>query len=364
MVRIREQETGTLRRRTPVRPARVVIATIVFAVGVSVATAQSGGLTVEVVDSDGPLAGATVTISHPTGFIKTTSLLTDEDGIVEFPVLRPGRGYTIEASFAGLGKHRVDDLEVKISRVSSVTVQLTERLTERVKVTTEGAVVDLEKVSSSVRFSDEFIQDLPVQGRFYQNILPLTPGVQDANGDGNPNVHGSRDRDFKAIVSGISNVDPLTGQQGMQINPNSIEEMEVITAGAGVEFSRAQGGFARIVQKQGSNEFEGVFEFYYRTSKLDGEGAGDSSNLPAPDFQWVQPAIQLSGPIVKDRLWYRLSHETSSSRTSCRSTSRTASWFRHASWPSTRISSPGKSRRETSWRSSSNPTRWRSTIGG
>jgi hypothetical protein len=309
MVRIREQETGTLRRRTPVRPARVVIATIVFAVGVSVATAQSGGLTVEVVDSDGPLAGATVTISHPTGFIKTTSLLTDEDGIVEFPVLRPGRGYTIEASFAGLGQHRVDDLEVKISRVSSVTVQLTERLTERVKVTTEGAVVDLEKVSSSVRFSDEFIQDLPVQGRFYQNILPLTPGVQDANGDGNPNVHGSRDRDFKAIVSGISNVDPLTGQQGMQINPNSIEEMEVITAGAGVEFSRAQGGFARIVQKQGSNEFEGVFEFYYRTSKLDGEGAGDSSNLPAPDFQWVQPAIQLSGPIVKDRLWYRLSHE-------------------------------------------------------
>ena len=36
--------------------------------------------------------------------------------------------------------------------------------------------------------------------------------------------------DDKAIVGGISNVDPLTGQQGMQINPNSIEELEVITA--------------------------------------------------------------------------------------------------------------------------------------
>ena len=94
-----------------------------------------------------------------------------------------------------------------------------------------------------------------------------------------------------------------------QVNPNSIEEMEVITAGAGVEFSRAQGGFARIIQKQGSNEFEGVFEFYYRSSKLDGDGAGDYSNLPDLGFDWYQPSVQVSGPIVKDKLWYRLSHE-------------------------------------------------------
>ena len=42
-------------------------------------------------------------------------------------------------------------------------------------------------------------------------MLTLAPGVQDADGDGNPNVHGSRDRDFKAEVGGVSNVDPLTG---------------------------------------------------------------------------------------------------------------------------------------------------------
>jgi len=133
--------------------------------------------------------------------------------------------------------------------------------------------------------------------------------VQDSDGDGNPNVHGSRDRDFKAEVSGVSNVDPLTGQQMSQVNPNSIEEMEVITAGAGVEFSRAQGGFARILQKQGSNEFEGVVEMYYRSSVLDGSGSEDADRTSNPEFAWLQPAFQVSGPIVKDKLWYRLSHE-------------------------------------------------------
>ena len=66
----------------------------------------------------------------------------------------------------------------------------------------------------------------------------------------------------QALVGGVSNVDPLTGQWLSRVNPNSIEEMEVVTAGAGVEFGRAQGGFANIIQKQGSNRHEGIVEFH------------------------------------------------------------------------------------------------------
>ena len=82
------------------------------------------------------------------------------------------------------------------------------------------------------------------------------------------------------------------------------------TGGAGVEFGRAQGGFARIIQKQGSNTHEGVAEFYYRSALFDGSGANDFTDTAEPDFKWVQPAVQFSGPIVKDRLWYRVSLET------------------------------------------------------
>jgi len=288
---------------------RTGLAAMVVLLAISAASAQSGGLRVYVVDSNGPLPGATVTISHEVGYVATTSVLTDAKGVAEFPVLRPGKGYIVEVSFPGFSMRRYGDIHIKINETTPLQVQLAEEIVERVKVVAESEVVDLEKTTTSSKFSDEFIQDLPVPGRFYQNVLTLAPGVQDADGDGNPNVHGSRQRDFKAEVSGVSNVDPLTGGFMSQVNPNSIEEMEVITAGAGVEFSRAQGGFARIIQKQGSNEFEGVFEFYYRSSKLDGDGAGDFSNLPDLGFDWYQPSVQVSGPIIKDKLWYRLSHE-------------------------------------------------------
>ena len=55
--------------------------------------------------------------------------------------------------------------------------------------------------------------------------------------------------------------------------------------------------------------FEGVAGLYYRTSKLDGAGAANIARENVPAFDWFQPSVQVSGPIVRDKLWYRLSHE-------------------------------------------------------
>jgi outer membrane receptor protein involved in Fe transport len=271
---------------------------------------EVGGVTVLVADDQGrPLPGATVTISHELGYVKTTAVLTDAGGVAEFPVLRSGAGYVLEIAFPGLASVRLDEVRVRIGESERLPVRLSGDIEEQVHVTAERDVIDLDKTEASTKFSDAFLADLPIPGRFYQNMLTMAPGVQDANQDGNPNVHGSRSRDFQVIVNGTSNVDPLTGQWLSQVNPDSIEEIEIISFGAGVEFGRAQGGFARIVQKEGSNTHEGTAKIFWRTSVLDGVGAEDPSAEADPDFDVVQPMVQFSGPIVKDRLWYRLSYE-------------------------------------------------------
>jgi hypothetical protein len=291
------------------------LAACIVVLAVSSVAAQTGGLVVTVLDESGtPLPGATVTISHETSFVKTTAALTSAEGLADFPVLRPGQGYSIHVSFPGFSPVRHDDLRVRSNDTLRIAIQMIEQIQEQVRVTAQRDVIDLDASENATKFSQDFIGDLPVPGRFYQNVLTMAPGVQDADGDGNPNVHGSRERDFAAMVSGVRNVDPLTGQWMSRVNPNSIEELEVITAGAGVEFGRAQGGFARIIQKQGNNEHEGLFEFYYRTSQLDGTGAGvasavDGAGIDDPEFTWLQPAVQLTGPILRDKMWYRLSHE-------------------------------------------------------
>jgi hypothetical protein len=48
---------------------------------------------------------------------------------------------------------------------------------ESVTVVATADVVDLEETRQTTEFSDEFIRDLPIQGRFYTNVLTLAPAV-------------------------------------------------------------------------------------------------------------------------------------------------------------------------------------------
>ena len=73
--------------------------------------------------------------------------------------------------------------------------------------------------------SDEFFADLPTLGREYQSVLTLAPGVQDEDGDGNPNIHSARDRDFKMAVDGVSNADPLAGMDPSSNLADAVEQV-------------------------------------------------------------------------------------------------------------------------------------------
>ena len=277
---------------------------------VTAASAQAaGGLKIRVIDNSDKSAviGAAVTLSSTTKLVATSTLVTDVNGVALFPVLRIGAGYVVTIIMDGYAGIR-QEVAVR-GGTQDVVIALAPEMSERVLVLGDKAAVDLDQNQTSTQFSSDFIADLPVAGRFYQNVLALAPGVQDADGDGNPNVNGARERDFKTSVGGISNVDPLTGTLFNQVNMDSIEDLSVVTAGAGAEFSRAQGGFAQIIQKQGSNDFEGVFGMLYESAALDGSGSTGIPNNLIPDFYLYQPSLQVSGPIVKDKLWYRLSQE-------------------------------------------------------
>ena len=304
-------ESLALRQRRSVRPGFLILLLGALLGSHLPVAAQVGSLAVRIEDATSleTLPGVSVLLTSKSFLVAPTALRTDKNGEVQFPVLKSGSGYVLEISTPGYARQRIPDIRVSSGETRQIILQLSPELRETVRVSGQRDIVDIEKTQASTRFTDEFIEQLPVPGRFYQNILRMAPGVNDADEDGNPNVHGARTRDFKAEVSGVSNVDPLTGERLSFVNTESIEDMEVIQAGAGVEFGRAQGGFARIVQKQGTNELEGVFTFIYASSDFDGNGATNVPESAIPEFELVQPGFQLSGPIIKDKLWYRLSHE-------------------------------------------------------
>jgi hypothetical protein len=286
------------------------------------AVAQSTGVLRGVVtDQAGvPLPGATVAVESPqTGGGR--GAVTDQSGQFQIAGLPSGVDYTLRFTLDGYASVVLTQVEVYGGRIITQTVVLPpeSQLREKVEVRATPPVVSLAETTTQTRFSSEFVDALPVLGRNYQDVLTLAPGVNDIDGDGNPNIHGARDTDVGTLVDGVSTSDPLTGKVGAQLNIESIQEIELKTSGATAEYGRAQGGFANILTKTGGNEFEGAFKFFWRGSALDGDGAGSDDpsmhgnvgeqGLRDLEFNDFLPFVAAGGPFVKDRAWYYVALE-------------------------------------------------------
>jgi len=273
-----------------------------------------------VVDKEGsPLPGATVTLENKGMGVVGLGGVTNAQGEFRITPVPPGKNYDMTVKMPGHQQIKFT-IEVYAGKTVVQNVTLREQVTERIKVEGKSDVVDTETTTISTTITSEFISGLPVLGTDYQDILTLAPGVTDVNNTGNPNIHGARDTDVVTLVDGVSTTDPFSGGFGQNLNTESIEEIEVITSGAGAQFSRAQGGFVNIVTKSGGNEFKGTFTFAMRTNKLDGDGAGvDPAELRGGigeedgfrdlRFTDLYPYLSVSGAFVKDHLWYIFSPE-------------------------------------------------------
>jgi hypothetical protein len=295
---------------------------ILLAATLPVMAQEYGAVQGRVLDSDGdPLSGVTVRVDAVPAGVPIEPARTDGNGTFRIPGLIPGALYTLVASAPGYAGIEMQGVAVGRGQATSVTLVMhpVSKMQEEIRVRAPVETVRLDDAGALSSFSAEVIDALPILGRNYQDLLVLAPGVSDVDGDGAPNIHGARDTDVSTVIDGISMTDPLTGKGGIALNIESIQEVEIRTAAASAEHGRAQGGFVDIQTKSGGNQFEGTFKFYYRSSRLDGDGAGfDNPQLhgglsaegqTSLEFHDSLPFLSLSGPIVRDRAWFYASFE-------------------------------------------------------
>src|SRR6185503_18304710 len=302
--------------------AILVFACAVAALGQSQAT--TGNIEGRVVDPNGAaVPGATVTATNQeTGLEKTAT--SDSEGNYRVIQLPPGP-YTVRASGQGFTQTELRDVTVTVGSRTPLDLNLSVGATsESVTVTSEPAVVETTRTSVATTINQRSIENLPINGRNFQDFSTLSPGViRDPRG-GDLSVGGQRGTLNSLQVDGVDNNNTFFGQAfgrggvrpPYQFSEESVQEFQVNQNGFSAEFGRAGGGVINVVTKSGTNEFHGGAFEYFRDEALN----ANDPIVKANQFRAGQPnrraklqinqfGARLGGPISKNRAFFFFTYD-------------------------------------------------------
>ncbi|GER07958.1 hypothetical protein JCM17843_22680 [Kordiimonadales bacterium JCM 17843] len=269
-------------------------------------------------------AGTVVEAVNPdTGFSRKVK--TREDGSYALTGLRPGT-YRITAT----GPDGVYEEVVRIQVAQSLVVdmdQLTSDIEEIVVVGKVRPGMELRTSEIGTNVTTEQIDMLPQGSRNFLNFARLAPGVrvsrdefrqQFSGGAANAQGDSLAAGQTNVFIDGVSlksNVQQggIAGQDGSRGNPFSqlaVQEFKVLTQNFKAEFEQASSSVITAVTKSGSNEFEAeAFGLFARKNFTERNFFDKRDDRPKPDFSRNQFGASVSGPIIKDKLFFFLSYE-------------------------------------------------------
>src|SRR5437660_8730325 len=263
------------------------------------------------------IAGATVKIKNlETGAER--DLLTDEDGRFSAPSLVVGR-YQVAAFKTGFrgGARTAVTLVVGQREDVDLALQIGE-MHQSVEVSAYSTIVAVTNEDVSGLVGEREVKDLPLDGRSYDQLLTLNPGIvnyasQRAGGIGTSNsvlgnmfaASGRRPQENLYLLNGVeftsaSEINNTPGGvSGQLLGVDSVREFSVVKDTYGAEYGKRPGAQVNIVTSSGSNSLHGNAYEFLRNSALDARNFFDHGGIPK--FQRNEFGGSLGGPLKKDK---------------------------------------------------------------
>jgi hypothetical protein len=297
----------------------VLLAVLTLTLRLPMAQAQvSASIHGVIADASGaPVAQVTVrTKNLETGVVRTTN--TDDAGRYLVLALPVGK-YEVRISKSGFQDAVQSGIHLVVGEEASVDLRLQVKAVESVvNVTSDAPIVSVTTRDISGLVGEQAVKDLPLNGRSYDLLLPLNPGIvnftsQKTGGTGisnsttanNFSVTGNRPQQNIFLLNGVeytgaaeNNMTP-GGPSGMLLGVDAVREFNVQRDSYSAEFGKRPGGQVLIVTQSGSNQWHGaVFEFL-RNNALDSANFFDQGS--APPFQRNQFGVSSGGAIQKNK---------------------------------------------------------------
>ncbi|MGB8060565.1 MAG: carboxypeptidase regulatory-like domain-containing protein [Candidatus Sulfotelmatobacter sp.] len=300
---------------------------LLAAVGASAQTFR-GTILGTVTDPSGAvIAGANVTAKNTgTGLVRSTT--TSGDGSYSLPELPIG-SYDVTVSQAGFQTFVAKGVTVDVATERRVDAALKAgQVSTQVEVAGD-LLPQVETTSNDLggTLTADTIESLPVNGRDYQKLIYLNPGVagspdqiSDSPGSyGTFSMNGSRGRSNNFLLDGTDmndgyRNDPAINEAGVFGDPatilplDAVAELKVIS-NYEAEYGRNSGAVIDIVTKSGTNQWHGGLLEYFRTGKLGARNYFNFAPDPKSPFNNNQFGGSFGGPIVKDKTFFYADYE-------------------------------------------------------
>src|ERR1700730_8612282 len=276
--------------------------------------------------SGGVIAGATVTVTDIQRCV-SRSLTTDDAGEYSAPQLLPGT-YKVRAESKGFSATERTDLLLETGKEIRVDFSLSPgQQTQTITVTEQLPVVETTNATLGGTLSNQTINDLPLNGRNYQNLLSLRPGVLAEPGGGSwtQSTNGVRPEDNVFLVNGMLNVGAfsalsimnapaLAGDAASILPIDAIQEFN-IEENPRAEYGWKPGAVINVGIKSGTNSLHGTAYAFGRQTSFDARNffnrpsEGCTAPCPKTEVALEQYGGTVGGPIKKDKIFFFAGYE-------------------------------------------------------
>ena len=259
--------------------------------------------------------------------------LTNGSGEYHLASLPPA-SYRLEIQKSGFKKLIKPDVVLHVQDTLRIDLQMTlGDIMETVTVESGAPLVNTESGTVSTVVNRTFVDNIPLNGRSFQTLIQLTPGVvvtpSTFNDQGQFSVNGQRADANYFTVDGVSANFGVTGFIAMMqsasgalpalsasggtnslVSVDAMQEFRIQTSSFAPEFGRTPGGQISIATRAGTNAFHGTLFEYFRNDVLDArDWFVNFNNLAKPAERLNHFGGVLGGPFVKDNTFFFFSYE-------------------------------------------------------
>ncbi len=299
------------RSRSVSRSTHVFVVLMLLSAGFAQTSATLSGVVTD--PSGAAVSAAEVTAKNvDTGVARTTP--TDPAGRYQFFAVPLG-AYEVRVKKDGFAEAVRTGIHLVLAQDATADVRLKiGQISEEVKVREDVPIVNLTTSDTSGLVGERQVKDLPLNGRSYDLLLPLNPGIvnftsQKTGGLGVSNsttgnnfaVSGNRPQQNLFLLNGVeytgaaeNNMQPGGASQEL-LGVEAVQEFNVLRDSYSAQFGKHPGGQVLIATQPGTNQLHGSVYEFLRNNALDASNFFDKGS--APPFQRNQFGAALGGPI-------------------------------------------------------------------